>query len=278
MDSKGFLLDFINPFSAFQNIWKSRDLLKQLVKRNIQTRYKGSMLGFFWILATPLMMLVVYTFVFSVIFKARWPGNVNESKATFALILFCGLTVFNIFSESVNGSVGVIVGNPNFVKKVVFPLEILPVMTLLTSLFFGLIWMAILILGIAIFMQKFCLTAICLPIVLLPLVLFSCGVSWFLASIGTFFRDLGHVIGIALQLLVFGTPIFYSFEMIPPKFQFYLRLNPLTDIVQNARKVLIYNQWPDWTSVGIMIVISYFIFKLGYIWFMKTKRGFADVL
>ena len=235
-------------------------------------------MGFIWMVVTPLVMLAVYTFVFGVIFKARWGTEFGDSKAAFALILFCGMTVFNIFSESVNGSVGIVTGNPNYVKKVVFPLELLPVSAVLSACFFGLIWLGILFLGIVLFLHKFCLAAVCLPLIFIPLVLSSCGISWFVASLGVFVRDLAHVVGIILMVLYFMTPIFYSVEMIPESIRPILLLNPLTSIVQSARQVLMYNQWPDWRMLGVVTILSMVIFQLGYFWFMKTKRGFADVL
>ena len=268
---------YLNPFSTIWGIWKYRDLLNQLVGRNIEVRYKGTMMGFIWMLVTPLVMLAVYTFVFGVIFKARWVGF-GDSKAAFSLILFCGMTVFNIFSESVNGSVGIVTGNPNYVKKVVFPLELLPVSAVFSACFFGLIWIGILFVGIFLFIHKFCFAAICLPLILIPLILFSCGVAWFVASLGVFFRDLAHLVGIILQVLYFMTPIFYSVEMIPVSLRPLLLLNPLTSLVQSARQVLIYDQWPDWHALGIVVLLSMVIFQLGHFWFMKTRRGFADVL
>lgn len=278
MDQKKTITDLLNPFATFRSIYRSRDLLRQLVKREIQVRYKGSMFGLFWLFATPLCMLAVYTFVFSVVFKARWGSDGDNSKVAFALTMFCGLSVFNIFSESMNASVGTVTGNPNYVKKVVFPLEILPVASMLSSFFFGLIWIGILVIGVTIFMHKLCVTAVCLALILLPLLLLSCGLSWFLASLTVYFRDIAHAIGIIVQMLFFMTPIFYSIEMVPESFQKILHLNPLTDIVQNTRQVLIFGEWPNWTSIGILTVCSLFIFQLGYVWFMKTKGGFADVL
>ena len=226
---------------------------------------------------TPLVMLGVYTFVFGVVFNARWPGF-GDSKAAFALIMFCGMTVFNIFAESVNGSVGIVTGNPNYVRKVVFPLEILPVSSVLSSCFFGLVWIGILLLGNVLFLHKFCSSIVCLPLIFIPLIILSCGIAWFVASLGVFFRDLAHVVGIVLQVLYFMTPIFYSIEMVPAKLRSILFLNPLTSLVQFAREVLMYDQWPDWRVLGIIILLSMVIFQLGYFWFMKTKRGFADVL
>lgn len=278
IEQKKTVRDLLNPIVTFRDIYKSRNLLQQLVKRNIQIRYKGSVLGLFWLFATPLCMLGVYTFVFSVVFKARWGADVGDSKVAFALTIFCGLSVFNMFSESITGAVGIISGNPNYVKKVVFPLEVLPVASLMSAFFFGLIWICILFLGVAIFMQKICLTALCMPLILLPLLLLSCGLSWFVASLGVYLRDLAHGIGILLLMLFFMTPIFYSTEMIPEPYRTVLRLNPLTDIVQNSRKILIFGRWPSWTTVGLLTICSLVVFQLGYVWFMKTKRGFADVL
>ncbi|MDD5226636.1 MAG: ABC transporter permease [Candidatus Omnitrophica bacterium] len=270
--------NFFNPWSAISGVWKGRDLLKQLVRRNIEIRYKGTIMGLVWMVVTPLVMLAVYTFVFGVVFKARWGADFGNSKAAFALIMFCGMTVFNIFAESVNGSVGIVTGNPNYVKKVVFPLELLPVSSVLSACFFGLIWIGILLLGIALFFHKFCLATVCLPLIFIPLVLFSCGIAWLVASLGVFLRDLSHVIGILLQVLYFMTPIFYSVEMVPEKLRPILLLNPLTVIVQSARHVLMFDQWPNWWSLGIVTLLSMAVFQLGYFWFMKTKRGFADVL
>ena len=134
------------------------------------------------------------------------------------------------------------------------------------------------LLGIILFLHKFCLVAICLPLILIPLVLISCGIAWFVASLGVFVRDLPHVVGIILLMLYFLTPIFYSVEMVPESFRAILLFNPLTPIVQSARQVLMYEQWPDWHALGIVTLLSMVAFQLGYFWFMKTKRGFADVL
>ena len=267
-----------NPILALLGIWGRRDLLKQLVRRNIQVRYKGTMIGLVWMVITPLVMLAVYTFVFSVVFKARWGADFGESKVAFAIIVFCGITMFNIFAESITGSVRVITGDPNYVKKVVFPLEILPVSAVFSAIFFGLVSLTILLAGVGLVMHKFSLTIICLPLVFLPLFLLCSGISWFVASLGVYVRDLSHFVGIVIQVLFFMTPIFYSVEMVPKSLRPILILNPLTTIVQTTRNVLIYDKWPDWAGLGIVTVLSLVIFQLGYFWFMKTKRGFADVL
>ena len=234
-------------------------------------------MGLFWSFFNPVFMLAVYTFVFSVVFKARW-GQGGGSKAEFALILYAGLLIFNLFAECITRAPSLIVGNTNYVKKVVFPLELLPVSAVLSACFFGLVWIGILLLGMALFLHKFCLVAVCFPLILVPLIFFSCGIAWFVASLGVFFRDLAHVTGILLQMLYFMTPIFYSLEMVPEKIRSILLLNPLTSLIQSTRQVLIGGQWPDWSALGIVTVLSMVVFQLGYFWFMKTKRGFADVL
>ena len=269
---------YLNPLSALSGIWKGRSLLSQLVRRNIEIRYKGTMMGLVWMMVTPLVMLAVYTFVFGVVFKAHWGTWFGDSKAAFALILFCGMTVFNIFGESVNGSVGIVTGNPNYVKKVVFPLELLPVSTVLSACFFGLVWLAILLLGTVVCFHKLCFAVVCLPLIFIPLVLFSCGFAWFMASLGVFFRDLSHVIGIFLQVLYFMTPIFYSVEMVPTAIRPIMLWNPLTVLVDATRQVLIFGQWPEAAALGLVTLLSLVVFQGGYFWFMKTKRGFADVL
>ncbi|HNX67875.1 MAG TPA: ABC transporter permease [Candidatus Omnitrophota bacterium] len=269
---------YLNPFGPFWGFWRYRDLLAQLVRRNIEARYKGTMMGLVWVVVTPLLMLAVYTFVFGCVFKARWSGDLGDSKAAFALIMFCGMSVFNIFSESINGSVSVIPGNTNYVKKVVFPLEILPAAAVLTAIFFGLIWFGLLFLGVGIFLHRFSAAILFLPFLIGALFLLSCGTAWIAASLGVYFRDLPHAVGILLQVLTFMTPIFYSIEMVPEFFRPALLINPLTPMVEYARKVVIFDQWPNGYSFGILALFSFGVFQLGYFWFMKTKRGFADVL
>jgi len=269
---------YLNPVRALWGIWQGRGLLRQLVRRNIEIRYKGTMIGLVWMMVTPLVMLAVYTYVFGVVFKAHWGAWFGDSKVAFALILFCGMTVFNVFGESVNGSVGIVTGNTNYVKKVVFPLELLPVSTVLSACFFGLVWIVILLLGTVFCFHKFYLTVVLLPLIFIPLILFSCGVSWFVAALGVFFRDLSHVIGILLQVLCFMTPIFYSLEMVPERIRWVMLWNPLTVLVQSVRQILIFGQWPDGATLGIVTLFSVVVFQGGYFWFMKTKRGFADVL
>ncbi len=272
------LVKLFNPWIGIKIILKNRDLLFQLVKRNIAVRYKGSVLGLFWSLAQPLMMLTVYTFVFSVIFKARWGIDNSDSKAAFAIIMFCGMAVFNIFSESVTGSCSLITGNPNYVKKVIFPLEILPIAQVSAATVLGFIWFGLLLLGAIIFMKGLAWTMLLLPLVLIPLILLSCGLSFLAASLSVFFRDIQHLIVVIIQILFFMTPIFYPIQAIPEQYRWVMRINPLASIVEQARTVFLYGKMLDWTMYGTGLLISLAIFQLGLVWFIKTKKGFADVL
>ena len=271
----GVLFD---PMLGVNIILKNKDLLKQLVRRNIQARYRGSSLGLLWSFAQPLMMLSVYTFVFSVIFKARWGIDTGDNRAAFAIIMFCGMALFNIFSESVTGSCGVIVGNPNYVKKVIFPLEILPVAQVLSTLILGSVWFILLFLGACFLFGKVSWTMLLLPLPLIPLVLFTCGISMFVASLGVYLRDIQHIMGIVMQVLFFITPIFYPISAVPEKYRWPLQLNPLTTIIEESRKVFLYGQFPDWTFLLISFGASVIVAHLGFVWFVKTRKGFADVI
>ena len=257
---------------------KHRSLLWQFVKRNIAVRYRGSMLGLIWSLVQPLMMLCVYTFVFSVIFKARWGVEHGGGRGAFAIILFCGMAIFNIFSESVGGACNVIVGNTNLVKKVIFPLEILPLAQTLSTFILGMIWFVMLFLGVVLVFGRLSYTMLLLPLILLPLFLFTQGVAYFTASLGVYVRDTFYVVQVVLQILFFMTPIFYPLEAIPPEFRGPLQINPLTILIDEARKVFIYGTLPNWQFLGIAFLGSLLVMHLGFVWFNKTKKGFADVL
>ena len=263
-----------------RTIWQKRDLLVQMSMREVLQRYRGSFLGLVWSVAHPLLMLSVYTFVFTVIFPARWGTNAaaNAGHGAFAVIMFCGMTIFNLFSEAVNGSCGCIVANPNLVKKVIFPLEILPLAKSLATLILGLAWFVLLFLGAFIFMGGVPLTALLLPVLLVPFALFTLGVAYFVASFGVYIRDTQYLIGVILQILFFATPIFYSLEVVPERFRVLLQLNPLVVFIEQSRALLFAGALPSLRAFALASLISLVVFQLGYVFFMKTKKGFADVL
>lgn len=257
---------------------KNQSLLKQLVIRNIASRYRGSMLGLLWSFAQPLLMLCVYSFVFGIIFKARWGIDTAGSQSAFPMIMFCGMAMFTVFAESINMNSGIIVANNNFVKKVIFPLEILPVAQTLSSFILGMIWFFLLFIGTIFFFGKISFTMLLLPLILFELFLFTLGISYFVASLGVYVRDTAYIIGVILQILFFMTPIFYPISMVPEKYQWPLLINPLTTMIEQARKVFLYGQLPDWQFLGISFLVSLIVCQLGVAWFTKTKKGFSDVL
>lgn len=258
----------------------NRSLLWQMTRRNIEIRYKGSALGLVWSFVQPLMMLVVYTFVFSVVFKARWGVEVagGEGKGAFAVIMFCGMAMFNLFSEAVNMSCGCITGNVNLVKKVIFPLEILPLVQTLTTFILGQAWFILLFFGTWLILGNLNWTMLLLPVVLVPLIVFTLGIAYLVASFGVFIRDTSYVVGVILQILFFATPIFYPINAVPERFRVWLEMNPLTVFIDQARNVFLYGRLPDWQFLGIAAFVALAVLQFGYFFFTRTKRGFADVL
>lgn len=265
------------PAEMLASAWRNRELIKASTKREVLSRYRGSFLGLLWSFFTPLFMLAVFTFVFSVIFQARWGGG-SGSKTEFALLLFAGLLVFNLFAECINRSPGLILSNVNYVKKVVFPLEILPVVGLLTALFHTLISFSVWMLAYMLFFGMPHLTVLYLPLVLLPFCLLLLGLSWALASLGVFLRDVSQVVGVMTTALMFLSPIFYPVTAFPKDYRFVLYLNPITTVVEQARNVLFWGRAPDFMILGVYWFAALGIAWLGFSWFQKTRKGFADVL
>ncbi len=268
----------IAPQEMAASLWRNRGLVKALIQREILGRYQGSVLGILWSFFNPILMLAVYTFVFSVIFKARWGTGGTESKAEFALILFAGLLLFNLFAECVTRAPGLILGNTSYVKRVVFPLEILPWVSFGAALFHVCVNLVVWLLFYLFILGLPKATVVLLPLALIPLMLQVMGVSWFLASLGVYLRDVSHVVGILVSTLMFLTPIFYPASAIPAAYQQLLYLNPLTFIVELARDLLIFGRWLDWGSFGLVTVGSAVVAWAGFAWFQKTRKGFADVL
>jgi len=267
-----------NPVHMTQNLWAHRYLIQQMVRRDLTQRYRGSYLGLLWTVINPILMLTIYTFVFSIVFNARWRQDVDVPRGEFALTLYAGLIAFNLFSEVLNRAPSIVTQYPNYVKKVVFPLEILVVVITITSLTTSIINLSILLVGSLIILKTIPLTIIFLPLIYLSLVLLTMGSAWFLASLGVYIRDIGQLIGVLTTVLFFMTPIFYSADAVPPAFQFIMRFNPLAMIVENFRRLLIWGEpptfpsWAIWTGIFIILILG------GYTWFMATKKGFADVL
>lgn len=252
-----------------------------MIKREVVGRYRGSFLGLLWAFVNPILMLAIYTFVFGVVFKIRLdPQNTDiyDDKFAFALLLFTGLILFNLFSECLSRSPGLVLANVNYVKKVIFPLEILPLVSLGSALFHAGISFLVLFIFMLVIDHPIHWTLICLPIILLPLLLLIMGLSWMLASIGVYVRDIGQFIGLILTMLLFLSPIFYPASALPESVRDYLFLNPLSFVIEQARAVTLYGQLPDWSGLVIYYMLAAIVAWTGLMWFMKTRKGFADVL
>jgi len=267
----------ISPLGLVRSLRGNRDLIVALTKREVLGRYRGSTMGLLWSFLYPLLMLAVYTFVFSVVFKARWPSG-QGSKTEFALVLFTGLMVFGMFSDCVNRAPGIVLNNVNYVKKVVFPLEILPVVSLLSALFHLLVSVLVWAVFYLLYFGMPPATALLLPLVVAPLALLTLGLSWLLASLGVYLRDVGQVVGVATTVLLFMTPIFYAIETLPEAYWPLMRANPLTMAISQARDVMIWGRGLDMVAWLIAMGLSSLVAWLGYAWFQSTRKGFADVL
>lgn len=269
----------ISLLSLAKSLWRNRQLILQMSKRDVIGRYKGSVMGLTWSFFNPVFMLIVYTFVFSEIFKSRWGGEgADGSKTQFAVLLFVGMIVQGLFAEMLNRAPNLIVFNVNYVKKVVFPLEILPIITMLATLFHSIVSLCVLLIAFFIFNGFVNWTIIYIPLVLLPMVILTLGITWMLASLGVFIRDVGQTIVIITTILMFLSPVFYPIAAVPEEFRPIIMANPLTFIIEQAREVLIWGHQPDWIGLGMYTVSALFVSWLGYVWFQKTRKGFADVL
>jgi lipopolysaccharide transport system permease protein len=261
-----------------KSLWRNRQLIVQMSKREVVGRYKGSAMGLAWSFFNPLLMLAIYTFVFSVVFKARWGTGGEESKADFAILLFVGMIVHGLFAECVNRAPGLILSNVNYVKKVVFPLEILPWVAFGSALFHTAISLVVLLVVQLSLSQQLPWTVILFPFILVPLVCITMGFAWFLAALGVYVRDIGQITGMVTTVLMFLSPVFYPISALPIQYQSWLQLNPLTFIIEEGRKTLIFGQLPDVSHWAVMFAAGILTAWMGFAWFQKTRRGFADVL
>lgn len=273
------LRQLLNPLALILSLWGHRDLIRQMVKREVGQRYQGSYLGVLWSFITPLLMLLIYTFVFSVIFKSRWlDATVDTPPSEFALILFAGLAAFNLFAEVVNRAPMLILAVPNFVKKVVFPLEILPVVAIGSALVNSLIAVGLVLLGSVLLLGHISPTIFLFPLAYVPLVLLTLSLGWFLASLGVYVRDVGQGISLVVQMLFFLSPVLYPPTAVPEPIRSLLLINPLTPVLTTFRQTLLWGEMPDWGPWVIWTAVLGIGTMLSYAWFMKTSKGFADVL
>ncbi len=263
-------------FSLFKTLIKNRSLVFELTKREFTGRYRGSFGGIAWSFVQPLFLLSIYTVAFGVILKTRW--GTSGDTAEYALMLFSGLIVYNAFSECLSKSSTLITSNPNFVKKVVFPLELLPIVTVATVLIHAMISIAVWFSGYLLLFGAPKLSAILFPVILICLVPILLGVAWLFSAVGVAFRDISQVTGMLNHALLFLTPIFYSIDAAPPMLKNILMLNPLTFIVEQLRAVLFLGNMPNFKGLAI-----YFVFATAFAWcslilFRRLRSTFADVV
>lgn len=260
----------------FATLWRHRNLVLELTKREFSGRYRGSFGGIFWSFAQPLFLLTVYTVAFGVILKSRWGGT--GSTADYALMLFAGLIVFNAFSEVLSRSSTLVTGNPNFVKKVVFPLELLPVITVATALIHALIGMTVWLLGYAILFGTPKSTAVLFPLILACFVPVLLGLGWLLSAVGVVVKDISQLTSMLNHTLLFLTPIFYSIEAAPPVLQNLLMLNPPTFVVEQFRLVLFYGQMPSMSGLAVYFALASLFSWGSLVLFRRLRPTFADLV
>jgi lipopolysaccharide transport system permease protein len=260
--------------------WRNRLLILRLAKREIESRYRGSLLGLAWSVLVPLMMLVIYTFVFSIVFQARWDTPIS-SRGEFAMLIFSGLIAFNFFAECIIRAPGLMLENVSYIKKVIFPLETLPWVIICVALFNAFVSFLVLAIFYAFLRGMPPLSAIFLPLLLIPLVLLSLGFTCFISSFGVFVRDLRQFTGVLTTIIMFMSPVFYPISSVPAKLQKVLYLNPLTILLETSKDLLFWGRLPNETQFTILLcylLASWLFCWAGYVWLMKTKKGFADVV
>ena len=273
----------ISAQTARRPVWKPLwqlprrlDLIVSLTRRELAARYKGSALGIAWAILTPVVTIAIFTIIFAGIFKARF-GAAN-SQWDYALYLFCGLLPWNAFQESLQLSASAIVSRSNLVKRVVFPLETLPVSQTLAAMVNQLFGTIALFLAIVIIRRELHASVLFLPVLLIPQFVATLGGAWLLASLGVFIRDIVQGINLVLMAWMFLTPIIYPESIVPSAYRPFINLNPFTSLIRSYRRILLDGNMPDWAGVGYFALFGVLIFVFGYWWFARTRKDFADVI
>lgn len=266
-----------------RNVWRPLwelpqriDLIVSLTKRELTGRYRGSILGFLWTLVTPLVMIAIFTLIFAGIFKAKF--GASSSQWDYALYLFCGLLPWNAFQESLQLSSTTIVAHANLVKRVVFPLETLPISLSLAAIVNQLFGTLVLVLAAVVFRRQLHPTLVYLPLMLIPQLIATFGGAWLVASLGVFVRDIVQGIALILMAWMYLTPIIYPESIVPEHYRRWINLNPFTPLIRNYRRVILDGIAPDWQGLVYFTGFAIVLFIVGYWWFARTRRNFADVI
>ncbi len=258
--------------------WHHQALIRILTWREVSGRYRGSLFGSLWSLLTPLLLLGVYTLVFGVIAPTRWPGAEDQGIGMFALRLLAGMVIHGLLSETLSGAPVLVTSKPNYVNKVVFPLETLAWVNLLTALFHSLMAMLVLVLLNALLGTGLHWTLLALPLIVLPFVVLLMGLIWLIAALGVYLRDITQIIGPLIMTSMFLGPVFYPRSAMPAAAQAWLLLNPITVPIEQLRRVLFDAQWPQWEPLAHYSLAAMAMYLFGLWVFTKLKKGFADVL
>lgn len=270
---------YLHPAGLLGTLRAHSDLIRQFAGREVVERHRGAYLGVIWNVVHPLITLAIYTFIFGYVFKSRWhdPAGADGPAGTaFVLPYFIGHALFHYFSECANRGPSFVSTRPNFVRKVVFPVEILPVVGVVSASVYPLVCLPCFLVAQFALTGHLQATALLLPIVVIPLVLLNLAVSWLLAAFGVFVRDMRHIVVVATQLLMYMTPVFYSVERIPASWRGLYELNPLTIVIENARRVLLWGVQPHWAELGVLTLVVLAFTQVCYAVFMRMRRGFAD--
>jgi lipopolysaccharide transport system permease protein len=265
-------------YRVFHQCWLQRQLFLKLLRRDFAERYRGSYLGLLWSLLLPLLSLLVFTFFFGVIFQMRWAGRNDASLGDLALILFVGMALYSFLAECLSRAPGLILAHQNYVKNVVFPLEMLPAVMVASALLTLTATLLVILLLQATLGSGLSWTALLLPVMVLPLMLFVLGLSGFLASLGVYIRDIQQLIVPLVQLMMFLSPVFYPITALPEAMRPWLQFNPLALAIEQTRGIILFGQAPDWTPYLFVLAASLLTALLGAWWFARTRKGFADVL
>lgn len=263
-----------NPLRIVSDIWQHRYLLGQLIKRDVLLRYRGAMFGVLWMFLSPLFMLVIFAFVFGQIFQARWPQQAGDLP--FWILLYSGLIVFNLFAETVSRAPGAVRSYASFVKKIIFPVQILPLVPLGAALVHGAFNFSILLLALAL-VDGLHWQILLFPLLLLPAVLLALGLSWFVAAWGVFIKDMTQIVPMFVQMLMFLSPVFYPVSAVPAGLQTFYRYNPLGMVIETTRSVIA-GQPIRWDTWGATFALCLGAAILGHAYFEHVRDEFADAL
>jgi lipopolysaccharide transport system permease protein len=265
-----------SPLAVFSCLWVRRQLIMHLARREVLSRYRGSFVGVLWSFVNPLVMLAIYTLVMGYFLHARWAGAGNSLQ--YSIVLFSGLILFNFLSECLTRAPGLVLANPNYVRKIVFPLEVLPWVAICAALFHTALSLVAWVVFDLIVYHTVHPTILFLPLIVAPLALVAVGLSWFLSAAGVFIRDVAQAVTLAVQALMFLSPLFYEVKTVPPVFQRILLANPLTFVIEQARAIMIGGGMPNFVGLGIYWLASLLVAWLGFVWFQRARDGFADVM